>query len=260
MSDLPCSPPSAPQEGTHGSSDLALTNGIDERIPNYAWGAEVSGNHVKPFIESVFAEKTTSYPGDPEGQEQHQKRPNDYEHVNGGTVLLVEFRPASELGGLGGDARGLDTFLSGRLEDRIIECDDHNKGHDEQSESRDGSLDISRGSLISPGIITDECLVVVRDLCWVDEERDADADGRQDPQVEHRLRQVALCGLSGVQQGLLHYGSVPGIWNFKESSIKQLPSRDTMSWYSLRTVPELQTALKRRARNCTFSDSSTYLH
>ena len=189
MSDLPCSPPSAPQEGTHGSSDLALASGIDERIPNRAWGAEVSGNHVKSFIEPVFAEETTSYPGDPEGQEQHQKRPNDYEHVNGCTVLLVEFCQAIELDGLGGDARGFDTFLSGRLEDRIIECDDHKKGHDEKSESEDGSLGIGHGSLISPEMITDECLVVVRDLTWVDEERDADADGRKN---RESLR-VTLC-------------------------------------------------------------------
>ena len=240
MSDLPCSPPSAPQEGTHGSSDLALTSGIDQRIPNTAWESEVSGNHVKAFIESVFADKTTSYPGDPEGQEQHQKRPNDYEHVNGGTVLLVEFRTASELGGLGGDARGFDTFLSGRLEDRIIECDDNKKGHDEQSESVDGFDGTRPGSLPCPGLFTYECLVVVRNYTWCDQGLTGHNNGRKDPQVEHRLGQIALCGLSGVQQGLLHYGSVPGMWDVKGSTIKQLPLRDNKAG----TLEELHLTIK----------------
>ena len=237
MSDLPCSPPSTPQEGTHAPSELALTNGIDKRITNRAGQGEVVGNHVKSFIESVFAEETTYYPSDPAGQKQQQKRPNDYEHVNGGTVLLVEFRPASELGGLGGDARGFDTFLSGRLEDRIVEYYDRKKGQDEQANAVDGFLDTSRGSLPCQGLFTDECLVVVRDFAWVDQGDNDHDDGRQDPQVEHRLRQVALCGLSGVQQGLLHYGSVPGMGDVKGSTIKQLPFKDTIKFEFSKNCP-----------------------
>ena len=125
-------------------------------------------------------------------------------------MLLVEFRPASDLG-LGGDARGFDTFLSGRLEDRIVEYNDHKKGHDQQSDTVDSSLGSSRGSLPCPGLLTDERLAVVRNFSWAHQGENGHDGGRQDPQVEHRLGQVALCEVRGVQQGLLHYGSVPGI-------------------------------------------------
>ena len=165
---------------------------------------------MKTCIESVFAEETTSYPANPEGQEQQQKRPDDDEHVNGGTVLLVEFRPASDLG-RGGDARGFDTFLSGFLEDRIVEYHDHKKGQDEQCESVEDSFGIRGISLPCPGLFTDECLVAVRECTLADQGENGHDGGRQDPQVEHRLDQVTLCEVRGVQQGLLHYGSVPGI-------------------------------------------------
>ena len=125
-------------------------------------------------------------------------------------MLLVEFLPASDLG-LGGGACGFDTFLSGRLEDRIVEYHDHEKGQDEQCETVEDFLGISRGSLACPGLLTDECLVVVSDFSWFDQGENGHDDGRQDPQVEHRLDQVALCEVRVVQQGLLHYGSVPGM-------------------------------------------------
>ena len=46
-SDLTCSPPSAAQEGTHGSCEVVLTNGIDERITNRA--DQGMWSHI-PFI------------------------------------------------------------------------------------------------------------------------------------------------------------------------------------------------------------------
>ena len=200
-------------------SELALASGVDEGITHRAREGEVVGNHVKTLIEVVFAEETTSYPADPEGQEQQQKRPDDDEHINGGTVLLVEFRPASDLG-LGSDARGFDTFLSGLLEDRIVEYHDHEKRHEEQSKNVHGLRGISCGSASCPGLFTDECLVVVREFNLADQGLNGHDGARQDPHVEHRLDQVALGKVRGVQQGLLYYGSVPGISDVKGSTMK----------------------------------------
>ena len=241
--------PLAPQDGTHGLSELALASGIDEGITNRAREGEVVGNHVKTLIEVVFAEETTSYPADPEGQEQQQKRSDDDEHVHGGTVLFEEFRPASDRG-LGGDARGFDTFLSGRLEDRIVEDHDHEKRHEEQSENVNGLHGIICGSAACPGLFTDECLAVVGEFTMAEQGLNGHDGGRQDPQVEHRLDQVAPCEVRVVQQGLLHYGSVPGLWDMKGSTIKQLPSSENEAGDSPRTVPDLQT-LKRRVRKYT---------
>ena len=190
-------------------SELALASGVDEGITHCTREGKVVGNHIEACVESDFGEEATSYRADPEGQEQQQKRPDDDEHVNGGTVLLVEFRPASDLG-RGGDARGFDTFLSGFLEDRIVEYHEHQKGQDEQCETVEDSFAIRAGRLAFPGLFADERLVVVRDF-WAHQGENGHDGGRQDPQVEHRLDQVALCEVRGVQQGLLHYGSVPGI-------------------------------------------------